>query len=296
MRLRFQAVPLDLYVAAGYSILVSAILLATKVGDLLGLLFVVFVPGYLAMAAVLPRAGEADWIFRVAVAFGLGFALEAFLGLVLNFTPFGITFTSAVVTILAASLGLGIFAYIRRMSLSPDQRLELSLDIHVTPWGEYSLLERGLAIALVAILAITIPFLGMAFLQPQPKQSFTELYLLGPSGNFTGLPSQLNVSEPASVGIVVTNQEQTSVAYALRLNLLGVRIVINATTGANETLVLNDTTWTWFNFTLADGKSWTQTYSFSIPEIGTWVVQFALFRNGALTSPYREVDLLIRVP
>ncbi len=296
MRLRFQAVPLDLYLAMGYSVLACAVLLATKVGDVLGLLFIVFVPGYLAMAAFLPRAGAADWIFRVTVAFGLGFALEAFLGLVLNYTPFGITFASVVVTTLAASLGLGVLAFVRRMTLPPDQRLELSLNVRVTPWGHYSLVEKGLAIALVAILAITIPFLGIAFIQPPPKQPFTELYLLGPTGNFTGLPSRLNVSESSSVEIVVTNQEQTSVDYALRVDLFGVRIVVNATTGANDTVVLNETNWAWFNFTLANDKTWIQSYSFSIPEAGTWVVQFALFRDGAFASAYRHVDLLIRVP
>ncbi len=295
MRVRFQAIPWDLYAAMAYSILVSAVLLATQVGDVLGLFLVVFVPGYLAMAALLPRAGEADWLFRVAVALGLGFTLEAFLGLVLNYLPFGITFTSTLVALLTTSLALGVLAYVRRMILPPDERLEFSLKLRMTPWAEYSLAEKGLAIALVAILAITIPFVGFAFIQPQPRQAFTELYLLGPTGNFTGLPSRLNASESATVNLVVTNQEQTSVDYTLRVSLLGVQMVMNTTTGANETLVLNETNWSWFNFTLANDKTWTQSYTFSIPEAGTWVVQFDLFRDSASGTPYREVDLLIRV-
>lgn len=296
MRIHFQKVPWDLYVAVTYSVLVSGILLETGVGNPLGLLFVVFVLGYLVMAALLPRADEADWVSRVAFSLGLGFALEAFLGLLLNYSPFGITFTSATLTTLGASIALGILAYARRTALAPDQRLELSLTFRVTPWSEYSLAEKGLAIALVAILAITVPFLGVAFMQPQPKQPFTELYLLGPTGNFTGLPSRLNVSESASVDIVVKNQEQASVDYALRVDLQGVQIVINATTGANETLVLNETNWAWYNFSLANGNAWTQGYTFSIPEPGTWKIQFALFRDGAFAAPYREVDLLVRVP
>lgn len=296
MRIHVQAVPWDIYLALGYAIAVSAALLATRTGNLLGLLLVVFVPGYMAAAALLPRAEDADWLLRLGLAVGLSFAIEALLGLLLNYSPIGITFASAAVATLAATAVLGAVAFARRRAVPPDERIEVSLDIRWARWHDYTLVEKGLAFALVVILAIAIPLVALAFTQPSPQQPYTELYLLGPSGNFTGVPNQLNVSQVAAVDIVVTNREQAAVNYSLRVDLLGFQSVANATTGTNQTAVVNETNWDWFNFSLADDGTWMQGYSFSIPLPGSWAVQFTLFRSGDLTSPYREVRLRINVP
>ncbi|MDZ7730415.1 MAG: DUF1616 domain-containing protein [Natrialbaceae archaeon] len=67
----------------------------------LGLAFLLFVPGYVFIAALFPEAGESprsdpdgtrsgiDGIERVALAFGLSIALTPLVGLALNFTPWG---------------------------------------------------------------------------------------------------------------------------------------------------------------------------------------------------------------
>lgn len=295
MRIRFQRIPWDIFLAVGYAVLVSGSLLASGFGNPLGALLVMIVPGYLAMTALLPRRSDADWVLRAALSLGFSFAIVAFVGLFLNFMPWGLTFTSADIAVLVATLVLGGLAYVRRMALPSEERLELTLDLGWVPWTEYSLLEKGLALALVAILALTIPFVGIALVQPRPTEPFTELDLLGPTGNFSGIPTHLNVSQTASVEVVVTNHESATVNYTVQVDLLGVRIVVNATTGANETLVLNRTAWSEFNFTLADRATWTLPYGFSIPAAGTWWVRFSLLRSSATAVPYRTVHLLIAV-
>ena len=73
------------------------------------------------------------------------------------------------------------------------------------------------------------------------------------------------------------------------------QIVYNATSGFNETLELNRTTWSTFNVTLADGRNWTQPYTFQINDTGLWKVQFLLFKDGDFSSAYRELHLYVRV-
>lgn len=295
MRIRFQAVPWDLYVALGYAVAVSAVLLATGSGNLLGVGLTVFVPGYFAAAALLPRKGEADVLLRIALSMGLSLALVAFFAVLLNFTPWGISFVSMTVAILLVSLLLAAVAWRRRLALAEDQRLGLSLNLQVTRWSEYSLVEKLLAVLLVAVLLVAVPLLGLALTHPRPSTPFTELYLLSPAGNFTGYPSHLNVSEPGALRVVVANHEAQSVGYTLRVDLVGVRIVYNATARSNETIELNRTTWSWDNRTVGDGDAWNQTYTFTIPAAGTWQIQFLLYRDGDLTTAYREVDFLVTV-
>jgi len=89
VRLHFQETPWDLRLAVGYTLVMTAVLLALG-GNLLAILLVLFVPGYVLVAALFPRNGDIDWIERVALAFGLSIAVVPLLGLLLNFTPFGI--------------------------------------------------------------------------------------------------------------------------------------------------------------------------------------------------------------
>ncbi len=296
MRIHFQAVPWDLYAAAIYSLVVSVGLLAAGAGSPFGLVLILFVPGYLANSALLPRKGDADALLRLALSVGLSLALAAFAGLVLNFTPWGISFDSMILALLVLSLPLAVVAYQRRMSVPPNERLEVSVHLAPVRWSEYAWSEKILAVVLVVTLAAAIPLLGLALTQPRPTEPFTELYILGPTGNFTGYPTRLNVSQPGTVQVVVANHEAAAVNYTLRVDLVGVRIVYNATADTNDTIEVNRTTWSWDNKTLPDGDAWTQTYTFAIPSAGTWQVQFLLYRNGALTTIYREAALLVSVP
>ena len=130
LRLHFQAIPVDVYAAVAYSILVSAILLATGSGNPLALVLVLFVPGYLATVAILPRKEEADWTLRIALSFGLSLAIVAFTGIALNYSPWGINPWTIIASLLVLTAILGPVAYRRRMLVRPSERLEGSIDLN----------------------------------------------------------------------------------------------------------------------------------------------------------------------
>ena len=106
---------------------------------------------------------------------------------------------------------------------------------------------------------------------------------------------RLHVSQNGSVIIGIANHEAATANYTVRVDLVGVRIVYNATAGFNETIELNRTSWTWLNVTVADGANWTQPYTFSIPYVGLWKVQFLLFKDAAFSSAYLGLHLYVTV-
>src|SRR5438093_982651 len=76
VRLHFQEKPWDLYFCVFYTLAMAAALLTVNFGNFLAILLVLFVPGYVLIAAFFPgmgRAGqhEIDWIERIALSFGL---------------------------------------------------------------------------------------------------------------------------------------------------------------------------------------------------------------------------------
>ena len=300
MRLQFQEKPWDLYGAVGYTGVMAVVLLALNVGNLLAILLVLFVPGYVLVAALFPGSltpekPEIDWIERIALSFGLSIAVVPLLGLLLNFTPFGIRFAPIVATIALFTVGVGYAAYWRRMRLPVERRLSLTVVLGLPEWQEYGMLDKVLTIALAASILVAGGTLAYVVLTPRPGETFTEFYILGPGGKASGYPTNLTVNETGSVIIGVVNHEGASVNYSVRIDLVGVQIVYNATSGFNEKIEVNRTTWTQIPITVGDGANWTHPYGFSIPSRGLWKVQFLLFKEGNFASRYRELHLFVKV-
>ena len=298
--MHFQETPWDLYVVVTYAVVTSLVLLALNVGSLVAILLVILVPGYLIVAALFPGPGpqgnlEFNWVERIALSFGLSLAVVPLLGLLLNFTPWGIRLAPIVATIVLFCAGVGYAAYRRRMRLPSDQRLSLTIDIGPLEWRGRTVVDKALTIALGASVVVAGGTLAYVVLTPRPGERFTDFYVLGPAGNASGFPTALNVSEQASVILGIANHEAASADYTVRIDLVGVRIVYNATAGLNLTVEINRTTWTWINATLSSGANWSYKYTFSIPYAGLWKVQFLLFKAGDFSSSYRMLQFYTSV-
>ena len=295
MRIHLQERPWDLVVAIGYTLVMASVLLLSDIGNLLAIILVLFLPGYVLVAALFPSNRELDWIERIALSFGLSIAVVPLLGLLLNFTPWGIRFAPIVATIAAFTILIGLAAWWRRMRLPEADRLDATLVLSLAGWKDYTLLDKALTIALALSCAIAAGTLAYVLLAPRPGETFTQFYILGPGGNASGYPTSLTPSQPGTVIIGISNHEAATVAYSVRVDLVGVNIVFNVTCGCNQTQELNRTTLSLFNATIGDGRNWTYRYTFAINATGLWKVQFLLYRDSSLPTIYRELHLFVRV-
>ena len=295
MRIHFQERPWDLVVAMGYTLVMASALLASDVGNPVAILLVLFVPGYVVVAALFPSKKELDWIERIALSFGLSIAVVPLLGLLLNFTPWGVRFAPIIATMTSFTVLVGLAAWWRRMRLPEADRLSATLVLSLAGWKDYALLDKALTIALAVSIATAAGTLVYVVLSPRPGETFTEFYILGPGGNASGYPTNLTRSQPGTVIIGVINHEAATVAYTARVDLVGVSIVFNVTCSCNRTQELNRTALNWFNQTIGDGQNWTHRYTFLINTTGLWEVQFLLYRSNNLTNVYRELHLFVRV-
>jgi uncharacterized membrane protein len=81
----------------------------------LGSVFVLFIPGYVAVQALFDSP-ELDFIARIALSIGLSAALTMFVGFLLNYTLWGITLTPILISLIAVTVLLDIIAVLRRYS------------------------------------------------------------------------------------------------------------------------------------------------------------------------------------
>jgi hypothetical protein len=87
---------------------------------ILGSIFVLWLPGYTVIKALFPtqvpiqtRSKDLDTIERVALSFGMSIALVPIIGLLLNYTPWGIRLTPITLSLAALTLTCATAAIIR---------------------------------------------------------------------------------------------------------------------------------------------------------------------------------------
>ena len=156
MRIRLQNELLLVNILAILLIIIIAFFTSNVLRIILGLPFVLFLPGYTLIAALFPRRNALGSIERVALSFGLSVAVVPLIGLILNYTPWGIrlypVFLSLTIFILATSL----IAWHRRRRLAQVERFTVSFNLSLPSWRGQSLVGKILSVILIgAILGTT---------------------------------------------------------------------------------------------------------------------------------------------
>jgi len=283
-------------------ILLIAFIPDNPVRTVLGLIFILVLPGYVATAALFPNRESIDAIERVALSIGLSIAIVPLAGLALNYTPFGIRLEPILATLSGFVLIASVVAWRRRAALPEDERFAVDIKIDLSMKG-MPMVDRVLTVGIVITLAATLILLAYVVAVPRNGESFTQLALLGPSMKAEGYPHNLTLNQSASVFVTVGSFETANKSYRLVILLQPQNV-----TGANLThwrqgnpFIGNQSMDQGLgmarNFTLQPGDYMNSTYNFSISQLGTFKLRFMLFLEGqSLTQePYREVYLWLHV-
>lgn len=94
-----------------------------------GILFGLFFPGYTLLSAIFPKREGVSGLERVALSFGLSFAVVPLIGLVLNFTPWGIRLYPIVISVTFFILAASVVAWYRLGKLAPAQRFRVVINL-----------------------------------------------------------------------------------------------------------------------------------------------------------------------
>lgn len=298
MRIEFQEKPYDLLVVVVFSILLLIAVAVSGEGPIriaLGLIFILFLPGYALIAALFPSGESIDWIERLALSFGLSFAVTPLIGLMLNYTPWGIRLEPIVASIALFILGMCGVAYWRRMKLPVEERLSLIINLGIPEWSEYSWLDKALTVGLVIAIIASMSVMVYAFTVPKTGDKFTEFYILDANGTTGDYPTSLSIGENGDVIIGVVNHEHTSADYMIVVDLVNVSFIMNNTTGMEEPVELSRSSIGYQNISLNHDETWENPFSFSIGEAGDFKVEFSLYKDGDQSERYRSLHLWVEV-
>ena len=307
-------------VAATNLAVLAPVLRETPLRIPLGLVFVLFVPGYAFIAALFPEAGESptearaadadpdsdadsgwgsdsrwgsttdartganretdggdaldessgavrhglgrsgiDGIERVALSFGLSIAITPLLGLVLNFTPWGIRLVPIMLAVSGFTVAATAVAAVRRWNLPEDERFRVPYRSWLAA-GRSELLEpesRGdalLNVLLVASILLAVGSVTFAVVVPPDGEQFSAVYVLteDEDGELVadGYPTEFTRGESEAIVVGVDNHEHRTVNYTVVLVEQRVR------QAGNETIVEEQRELERFETRLEHNESW----------------------------------------
>ena len=267
----------------------------TPIRMILGLLLVLFLPGYSLIAVLFPRKEDLDWIERMALSFGLSIAIVPLLGLALNYTPFGIRLTPILLVLAICTVIFAISAYVRRRRIPKEQRFfvdfRAALSVIRDAFSNLSLIDRILTIFLLISIILAISALIYVIITPKVGERFTEFYILGEEGKAAGYPTNLSVGQNATVIIGIANHEYRRVNYTVEIWL------VNASYEDNQTMIHEmfflDAFSVALNHTDVNVEgNWTpqfeKPYTFSINKAGKFKIWFLLFKEAQEQKFERE--------
>jgi len=296
-----------------------------------GLPLVLFVPGYALIAALFPEAGESpadeeatedgpnpdesdslsavtdrgiDGIERVALSFGLSIAVVPLLGLVLNFTPWGIRLVPIMCAVSGFTLVMTALAARRRRTLPADERFAVPYRSWLAD-GRSELFEPDtqadaiLNVLLVCSVLLASGSVAYAVAVPKQGESFSEFYLLteNETGDLVadGYPTEFQRGESRSLTVGIGNQEHEPMNYTVVIELQRVEVVDNETR-MQEAIELRR-----FRPTVAHNDTWTRQHTIPPEMTGDRLrLQYLLYKDEPDTplnrsGAYRELHLWVNV-
>ena len=138
---------------------------------------------------------------------------------------------------------------------------------------------------LIILLASAIFFsaaaLAYSFLTPEPRETYTEFYLLGSGGKMQDYPANLTLGQTQLVTVGIANHEGTDVNYTL----------LAALNDSTTSTVLYSG-----NLTIANGQTVQETITLKPNRLGSNErIDFVLHRATDLTTLYRQTYLITNV-
>ena len=260
-------------------VLVAVIVLlpSNSLRIVLGLPFLFFFPGYTLMAALFPKREGVCATARIALSFGISLAIVPLIGLVLNYTPWGIRLEPILYSVTVFIVITSIIAWLRRKRLPEPNRFNIEFQLKVPVWGSSSL-HKVLFIILVMVVVGALGSLVYLIAVPRVGETFTEFYVLGLDGKAAGYPEEVGVGEEGKVIVAVVNHEHEVVSYRVEVSIDGVK---NNEMGP---------------FVLENEQKWEEIVSFTPDKVGdNQKVDFFLYKNGEAVPFLEPLHLWVDV-
>lgn len=306
MKILNQNWPVDIVIFILWSVILVPISLLNIEGYIriiLGLPFVLFIPGYILIYALFPPqkiSQRLSTIERISLSFGFSIALIPLLCLVLNYTPWGIRLESILFSILIFNVSIGFVVMYRWIKINPDERIKIALPLSFLKSKNKLDYSLNIVIIISLIIAVALPI--NIILTPKTGEKFTEFYFFNLANNPERYSRNLTMGVSSSRIVEIVNHEYETINYTVELWLLNYTEIYNEPLNEIEYILSN----MWFidknysSLSYSDLNVGTEeelqpqndiTFDFTINRTGTFRLTFLLYKTT--TNKYiKDMDYI----
>jgi uncharacterized membrane protein len=285
----------DLFVIFIFEIIAIPVILFSKNIDLktiIGLVYLLFVPGYAVLCAIFPKKESITLTIRIVLSFGLSISISPVLGIINSYIGLGLSSESILLSISAFTMTFsGVSYYIRIKNGFSLIYIDSVINIF-TELLYGKMIDKILTMILVIALLsfpISIFLVNNHINEIDPSTTF---YILGENRTIESIPHSINPGTKTSITIGIDNNENRIVNYSIEI------WIVNFTGNTVNKLFYYDE----INVKLKSGAAensssqsmyWLQNYSFTVNITGQYKLWFILYKDTvpSLTiNPQRYED------
>ena len=281
----------DLLIISSLAVVASLVatiptLSASVVRSVIGIVFVLFAPGYAFVAALFPRKTTLNSGVRLGLSFGLSIAIVPLLEMALNYSRWGVREGSTLVIIALFVLVCIAVAALRRNRLAAAERFVVNWRVWQPLQGQQASrfegsFDRALSIALVVAIGVSLATVGYAVFVPKADEHFTEFYVLGANGTLGNYTTRYMAGVPSPVTAVIINHEGRNVTYNL---------IISENNGTQRGVVYSE------EVIVPAGQRWEKQIDLVLNQQGNNThLDLSLYADHLAPLPYRDVHLWVNV-
>jgi len=243
----------------------------------IGLPVIIFFPGYTLFTALLPGRGRLDSIERVVFSFGLSLAIVPVIGLLLNYSPWGIHLYPIMISLFGFIFSMSTIGWYRERQLSEEERISLNIKMKfpqlIRLWSSQNTTNKIFSGLLVVLIFGSLGVMGYIISLPKYGTKYTEFYF---PEKITG-PQTIIEGQPSTVFLEIVNHEKATETYRLEITIDGGKIQEID------------------NVNLSDEAKWEQNVAFTPTQTGTnQKIAFLLYQGNG-TSIYGQLTLWVNV-
>jgi len=268
-------------------VIISVLIPSNIVRIILGLPAILVFPGYSFVAALYPGKEDMNRIQRLALSIGISVAIITLIGLILNYTPWGVGPESVLFSVSIFILLTSAIALLRRSKVPGRNKYICQLTISWPVWAS-GVLSKLLFVSFIVSIVVTLGVISYVTVSPRVEAAFTEFYILGLNGEAQDYPEVFSLEsgdvarieygdgnyvfdELGMVTLGIVSHEQQKTSYYVLVNIDGEQISINYDGGVVNRIG---------PFELAQGEKWEQKIGFAPQYVGdNQKVEFQLFKE-----------------
>jgi|WetSurMetagenome_2_1015567.scaffolds.fasta_scaffold94178_2 uncharacterized membrane protein len=248
---------------------------------ILGIPFLLFIPGFALLSALIPRKEPQHIVETITLSFVLSLAVDPLLGLIINYTPWGIRLDTVLYSVSIFVFICLVIARVRIHNLHPVLQVPKEQVINSNevkqPFFVSGVKNTVLTIVMVITCAGALGLILYFIMTPKSQEGFTSFYIEQQQTNPDISLMQLKVGEEGKVTVAINNEEGIQSHYRIEVFINGEK---SGEVGPIE---------------LAWKQEWHGDVSFTPTTASRQKIELSLYRNDGMTPYFKPLYFWIDV-